>query len=168
VVVCTYNGGRTLRACLAALARLDYPDFEVIVVDDGSTDASATIAAEHAVRVLRTPNRGLSSARNAGLAAATGEIIAYTDDDTQADPHWLTYLVSPFLGSDCVAVGGPNLPMPGDGRVAAAVANAPGGPVHVLLSDTEAEHIPGCNMAFRVAALRAIGGFDPQFRVAGD
>jgi hypothetical protein len=48
------------------------------------------------------------------------------------------------------------------------VTNAPGGPVHVLLSDQEAEHIPGCNMAFRKAALQAVGGFDPQFRIAGD
>jgi hypothetical protein len=48
------------------------------------------------------------------------------------------------------------------------VANSPGGPVHVLLSDQEAEHVPGCNMAFRKAALQAIGGFDPQFRTAGD
>lgn len=52
--------------------------------------------------------------------------------------------------------------------VAESVANAPGGPIHVLVSDREAEHIPGCNMAFRTAALRALGGFDPTFRAAGD
>ena len=52
--------------------------------------------------------------------------------------------------------------------IAECVANSPGGPVHVLLSDTEAEHIPGCNMAFRKSALEAIGGFDPRFRTAGD
>ena len=52
--------------------------------------------------------------------------------------------------------------------MADCVANAPGGPIHILLSDTEAEHIPGCNMAFRKASLQEIGGFDPQFRVAGD
>src|SRR5439155_8266130 len=45
---------------------------------------------------------------------------------------------------------------------------APGGPIHVLLTDREAEHVPGCNMAFRASALKAIGNFDPQFRVAGD
>src|SRR5207245_3889009 len=67
-----------------------------------------------------------------------------------------------------VARGGPNIPPPGDGAVADCVANAPAGPAHVLLSDREAEHIPGCNMAFRREALRAIGGFDPRFRTAGD
>ena len=52
--------------------------------------------------------------------------------------------------------------------MASSVASSPGGPTHVLLSDCEAEHIPGCNMAFRKSWLQAVGGFDPQFRVAGD
>jgi hypothetical protein len=65
-------------------------------------------------------------------------------------------------------VGGPNLAPPGDGLVADCVAQAPGGPTHILLSDHEAEHIPGCNMAFRREALEAVGGFDERFRVAGD
>src|SRR3989454_7168987 len=67
-----------------------------------------------------------------------------------------------------VGVGGPNLPPPNDGWRADAVANAPGGPNPVLISDTIAEHIPGCNMAFWKDALEAIGGFDPRFRSAGD
>ncbi len=71
VVVCTYNGSRTIRDCCEGLRRLAYPDYEVIVVDDGSTDAVGTIAAEYDVRLIQTPNRGLASARNTGLAAAT-------------------------------------------------------------------------------------------------
>src|SRR5204862_745152 len=51
---------------------------------------------------------------------------------------------------------------------AESAANAPGDPIHVLLSDDDAEHIPGCNMAFRKEALEALGGFDPRFRTAGD
>src|SRR6266511_2159664 len=66
------------------------------------------------------------------------------------------------------AVGGPNIAPPTDGPIAECVAHSPGSPTHVLLSDREAEHIPGCNMAFRKSCLQAIGGFDPQFRVAGD
>ena len=72
------------------------------------------------------------------------------------------------MNTDFVGIGGPNIPPAGDGAVAECVANAPGGPIHVLLTDREAEHIPGCNMAFRREALEAIGGFDPRFRVAGD
>jgi len=168
VVVCTHNGARTIRDCLEGLRKLDYPDFEVIVVDDGSADATPAIVREFGCRVIRTDHRGLAAARNTGLDAATGEIVAYIDDDAYPDPHWLTYLAATFLTTTHAGVGGPNLPPPGDGPIADCVANAPGGPLHVLLSDREAEHIPGCNMAFRAACLRAIGGFDPQFRAAGD
>jgi O-antigen biosynthesis protein len=168
VVVCSYNGSRTIRDCLAALRRLDYPDFEVIVVDDGSTDGTAAIARSYGFEVISTENRGLSSARNTGMAAARGEIVAYIDDDAYPDTDWLTFIAATLTTTTHVGAGGPNLPPPGDGPIADCVANAPGGPVHVLLSDRDAEHIPGCNMAFRKSALQAIGGFDPQFRTAGD
>lgn len=168
VVVCSYNGERTIRDCLQGLRKLDYPNYEVIVVNDGSKDRTEAIAKEFGFRVITTENRGLSSARNTGMRAAKGEIVAYIDDDAIPDPHWLTYLAYSFLTTDHMGVGGPNLPPPNDGPVADCVANAPGGPIHVLLTDVEAEHIPGCNMAFRKAALEAIGGFDEQFRIAGD
>src|SRR2546425_9273077 len=168
VVVCSYNGARTIRDCLDGLEQLAYPDYEVIVVDDGSTDSTAAIACQYDYRLIRTENRGLSNARNTGLKAATGEIVAYIDDDAYPDPHWLTYLAATFLSTSHAAVGGPNLAPPGDGSIAECIARAPGGPVHVLLSDRDAEHIPGCNMAFRKMCLEAIGGFDLQFRVAGD
>jgi O-antigen biosynthesis protein len=168
VVVCTYNGSATIRGCLEGLARLDYPNFEVIVVDDGSTDGTADIVRECDVRLIRTENCGLSSARNTGMHASTGDIVAYIDDDAYPDPQWLTYLAATFATTKHAGVGGPNIPPSDDGSIADCVANAPGGPVHVLLSDSEAEHIPGCNMAFRKECLEAIGGFDEQFRVAGD
>ena len=168
VVVCSYNGEATIARCLQALADLDYPDYEVIAVDDGSTDRTASIAAEFDVRLIRTDNRGLSAARNTGIEAATGEIVAFTDDDSWPDADWLRYLAHAFCSTDHAGVGGPNL-VPGDaGTVESAVARSPGGPTHVLLSDEVAEHIPGCNMAFRRKTLEAIGGFDPQFRIAGD
>lgn len=168
VIVCSYNGQRTLRDCCEGLLKLEYPDYEIILVNDGSTDMTAAIGEEYGVRVITTENHGLSKARNIGLEAATGEIVAYIDDDARPDAHWLTYLAATFMRSAYVGVGGPNIAPPGDGLIADCVANAPGGPIHVLLSDQEAEHIPGCNMAFRKSHLQAIGGFDPQFRIAGD
>jgi len=168
VVVCSYNGARTIGETCDGLAHLDYPDYEVIVVDDGSRDATAAIARKYSARVIRTENNGLSNARNTGMAAATGEIVAYLDDDAVPDPHWLQYIAATFMTTDFVGVGGPNIAPPGDGMIAECVDNAPGNPVHVLVSDREAEHIPGCNMAFRKAALEAIGGFDGQCRIAGD
>jgi GT2 family glycosyltransferase len=168
VIICTFNGARTIRDCLEGLLRLEYPNFEVIVVNDGSSDRTAAIAHEYGFRVITTENRGLSAARNTGWQAASGEIVAFIDDDAYPDPHWLRYLAATLLQTDFVGVGGPNIPPPGDGPIAECVANAPGGPVHVLLTDREAEHIPGCNMAFRRSALEAVGGFDPRFRTAGD
>jgi GT2 family glycosyltransferase len=169
VVVCTYNGGHTIRECLEGLRRLDYPEYEIIVVDDGSTDETPSIVSAYAeIRLIRTENRGLSAARNTGLSAAQGQIIAYIDDDAYPDADWLRYLAHSFVTDDHAAVGGPNLAPPSDGTIAGCVASSPGGPAHVLIDDRRAEHIPGCNMSFRRDRLQEIGGFDPQFRSAGD
>jgi len=168
VVVCTFNGASTIRDCCQGLTELEYPDFEVIFVNDGSNDATGNIVSEYGFRVITVENGGLSCARNIGMDAATGDIVAYTDDDTRPDPHWLTYLAATFMNTEYAGVGGPNIAPTGDGFIADCVASAPGGPVHVLQSDQEAEHIPGCNMAFWRDCLQEIGGFDEQFRAAGD
>ena len=170
VVVASYNGERTLRACLSSLGKLNYPDYEVILVDDGSTDATQEIARAYPqVRPFRhEKNLGLSAARNTGIAAATGEIIAFTDSDCRADEDWLYYLVGSLLANPWAGVGGPNLLPPEDSLLATAVMASPGGPAQVMLNDRQAEHIPGCNMAFYKRALEEVGGFDPIFRQAGD
>lgn len=169
VVVCSFNGARTINETLRGISKLRYPDYEAIVIDDGSTDNTAAIAAQYPdMKLISTPNNGLSHARNLGWQAAKGEIVAYIDDDAYPDPDWLTYLTETFRSGEYVGVGGPNLPPPDDGPIAQCVAKSPGGPVHVLLTDTEAEHIPGCNMSFLRWALETVGGFDKQFRVAGD
>ncbi len=170
VVVASYNGEQTLPACLTSLARLNYADYEIILVDDGSTDSTPLIAAKHpTVRYVRhATNQGLSVARNTGIQAATGEIIAFTDADCRADEDWLYYVVGDLLNSSFVGMGGPNLLPPEDSAVAAAVMVSPGGPAHVMLTDRQAEHIPGCNMVFYKWALTELGGFDPIFRKAGD
>ena len=144
VVVCAYNAADTLDDCLTALAQQTYPDYEVIVVNDGSRDRTSDVGRRHpSVRVIDIPNGGLSAARNVGLGAATGDIVAYTDADTRADRDWLTFLVQPFLTSDVVGSGGPNVVPPDDPPMAQCIARAPGGPTHVLLDDRIAEHVPG-------------------------
>ena len=169
VVVCAYNAESTMAACLDSLRNVRYPAFEVVVVDDGSTDRTGQIADEYeGLHVIHQENKGLSAARNVGIAASIGDIIAFTDSDCVVDPDWLHYLVATFLSSGRAAVGGPNLPPPEDSLVASCVAASPGGPLHVLLDDEEAEHIPGCNMAFRREVLEEIGGFNPIYRAAGD
>ncbi|MFO1475747.1 MAG: glycosyltransferase [Verrucomicrobiota bacterium] len=188
VVVASYNGERTLKTCLESLQRLHYPDYEIILVDDGSTDATPQIVnrvrwsdgtgpdpaaapregLQRFVTLRHEVNRGLSAARNTGIAAARGEVVAFTDSDCRVDEDWLYYLAADLLGGEYAGIGGPNLLPPEDSHVAAAVMVSPGGPAHVMLTDRQAEHIPGCNMAFYKWVLEEIGGFDPQFRRAGD
>ncbi|MEW6442459.1 MAG: glycosyltransferase [bacterium] len=169
VVVCAFNAERTMDACLVSLQGLNYPNYEVVVVNDGSTDGTLEIARRYRdVRIIDQENQGLSVARNAGITAARGEIVAFTDSDCTADPDWLTYIVAKMLSSHLSAVGGPNLCPREETLVPACVAVSPGGPTYVLLNDEVAEHIAGCNMAFRRSALLEINGFDALFRAAAD
>jgi GT2 family glycosyltransferase len=168
VVICSYNAAGTLAECLDSLLALKYPHREIIVVNDGSKDNTREILGRYPVRAIHVPNGGLSRARNLGAEAATGDIVVYTDADVRVDPDWVTYLVAKLSEPGCMAAGGPNLVPPEDGPIAQAVGAAVGGPNQVLLRDGEAEHVPGCNMAFWRHALNEIGGFDPQFTAAGD
>jgi len=171
VVVGLYNAERTLNDCLESLRHLNYPDYEVIVVNDGSTDGSEAIMNRFTgapYRCITTPNQGISGARNEGLRMATGEIVAYIDSDANADPDWLSHLAATYLESDVAGVGGPNIVPAEDNWQAQCIYRAPGGPTQVMLDDRYAEHIPGCNMSFRKAALDSINGFDNQFRKAAD
>jgi glycosyltransferase involved in cell wall biosynthesis len=169
VIVCSYNGGSTLASCLDSLGKLNYPEYEVILVDDGSTDDTSYIAAQFSwVRYIRQSNQGLSHARNTGATAAKGEVVAYTDSDCMVDPDWLYYLIGTLVSGDYAGVGGPNVTPPAKNWIQACVAAAPGGPSHVLLTDVVAEHIPGCNMAFYRWAFEGVGGFDSEYRKAGD
>lgn len=168
VVVCSYNGARTIRDCLEGLMKVEYPNFEVVVVNDGSTDETTQIVSEYPVRLISTENCGLSAARNTGMMEARGSIVAYIDDDARPDPHWLQYLAHSYMTTPHAGIGGPNIAPPDDGFIADCVANSPGGPVHVLLTDEVAEHIPGCNMSFRREWLLRVGGCDARYRLAGD
>ena len=169
VVVCAYNAADTIDDCLSSLAAMSYPQCEIIVVNDGSRDDTGVRARRYpGVRVIDIPNGGLSAARNIGLAEATGDIVAYTDADVRVDRDWLTYLVQPLLSPAFVGSGGPNIVPHDDPFVAQCVARSPGGPTQVLLDDRVAEHVPGCNMAFKRDALAGIGGFNPVYLRAGD
>ncbi len=98
VVVPAYNAAATLPLCLAALAQQDYPRdrYEVIVVDDGSQDDTASIAEAAGARVIRQANAGPAAARNAGATAAQGELLLFTAADCAPVPGWIAALVAPF------------------------------------------------------------------------
>src|SRR5690606_10253863 len=90
VVVCTRDRPQELRACLVALGKIDYPDYEVIVVDNASETAETSAIVEAArLRYVREDRPGLDWARNRGWRLARYDIIAFTDDDVLVDPMWL-------------------------------------------------------------------------------
>jgi O-antigen biosynthesis protein len=167
-VVCVRNGEPYIGECLASLAQSDYPGLEVVVCDDGSDDDTVAIASGFPFRLLRLEPGGLSRARNAGAAAATGDIVAFIDADARCHPHWPYFLALSFEDDGVAATGGPNLPCPEAGLIERSVAASPGNPTEVLVGHDRAEHVPGCNMAVRRQVLTEIGGFDPVYTAAGD
>jgi O-antigen biosynthesis protein len=169
VVICAYNAEATLDECLRHTCELDYPNLEIIVVDDGSTDSTPDIVRRYPrARLVSIPHSGLSVARNEGLLEARGELVAYIDSDAYPIPEWPYYLALGMDRRNVGGVGGPNVPPADDPVGAQIVARAPGGPVHVLVSDDRAEHVPGCNMAFWKKVVAEVGGFDPIYTAAGD
>ncbi len=168
VVVAAHDAAPTLKDCLDSLHDLNYPSYDVIVVDDGSRDSTASIAEQSGVRTLKFEHRGLAAARNAGIAEARGDIVAFIDADATAERDWLYHLVEAITRRDAAAAGGPNFAPDPRSAFAAAMAAAPGLPREVIAGDDRLAQLCGCNMAVTKAALGAIGGFDPAFERAGD
>jgi GT2 family glycosyltransferase len=107
VIVCTRNRPDEIARCLARLSALDYPNYEILVVDNAPTDDRTRVAVDAArtssaadIKYVVEPAPGLSRARNRGIAAMRGAIAAYTDDDVAVDPHWLTEIVRAFAGDE--------------------------------------------------------------------
>src|SRR5204862_6432243 len=113
-------------------------------VDDGSTDSSARIMSEFPYQVISQPNLGVSAARNAGLAAASGDIVAYMDSDARADHAWLGFLVATMEETRFDAVGGPHLLPREDAWLARLDYASRVGPTHVNLHDTLQQPVAGC------------------------
>ncbi len=112
VIVPVFNTAPYLRACLDSLAAQSYSNLEILLVDDGSTDESPAICREYVCadsrfRLISQPNTGLSAARNAGLEAAQGELIAFADSDDVVHPegYRLLWEAMHTTGCDLVACG---------------------------------------------------------------
>jgi cellulose synthase/poly-beta-1,6-N-acetylglucosamine synthase-like glycosyltransferase len=109
VIVPAYHAASTLARCLAALDTQDFPrdEFEIIVVDDGSTDNTAEIAARFSsVRLIRAEHRGAAAARNAGARAARGDLVLFTDADCEPTREWIATLCRAFADARVVGAKG--------------------------------------------------------------
>jgi len=111
IVIPAHNAAATIRQCVKACLNQTFPECEVIVVDDGSTDATANVAHEFPVALIRQPKRGPAAARNAGARVAKGEVLAFTDSDCVPHPDWIMHLLNKLgyphrLGDPFRVVGG--------------------------------------------------------------
>jgi glycosyltransferase involved in cell wall biosynthesis len=164
VVVPAYNEDAGLRECLNALLCLDFPRemYEIIVVNNGSTDSTAAIIDSFPVRRVDEDLRGAAHARNAGTRAARGEIIAFTDADCIADEKWLKELLRGIEHEDIGCFAGEFLPRPFKGIVDEYVHNKM--LIHqetLLLYDPPV--VAAGNAAYRRSVFDAIGFFDTSF-----
>ena len=163
VVVCTRNRLSSLTRCVAAFGAIQTSHaWELIVVDNGSSDGTFEYLRQEKIRFVTELRRGASNARNAGFKASTGDIIAFIDDDCYATPTFIDDLI--FVFSDeriGYAAGRVLLYDPKDIPLTIKESNEPASfPPHSFIATGE---IHGCNMAFRRDVLSAIGGFDERF-----
>ncbi len=166
IVVPTYNAEKTIEPLLDSFLKLDYPDFEVIVVNDGSRDGTKAIAERYDVRLVDQPNRGASAARDAGLRIATGDIVAYVDSDVTVTPDWLRRLVEPFADVSIGATTGQTVFLRNETCTSwfrsmdIERRNARRGTYTRLAN--------GPNSAFLKSILLEVGGFNPRWYHAED
>lgn len=176
VVIATRDRPQRLASCLESLAAQDYPRerFEVIVVDDGGDSSLHRIARRYRQRlelsILERQFGGRSAARNQGVARACGELVAFTDDDSEPDPGWLRALAASHAAVPGDALGGSTLSM--------SAAN-PYARISGLILDLAYRHqnvrfprgarfFAANNLALPADRLRMLGGFNPRLRVSED
>jgi cellulose synthase/poly-beta-1,6-N-acetylglucosamine synthase-like glycosyltransferase len=173
IVVPAYNAQKVICACLESLLNLNFPaaEREILVVDNRSTDRTKEIIRSYPVRYLFESARGVANARNCGLRAAAGEIVAFTDADCIVAPDWLGHLCHPFDDPKTVACAGKVKPLKPRTVVEHYIvyrrildqekmleANRPYSPPFAITA----------NAAFRRSVLQQIGGFDPEIKLAGE
>lgn len=108
VIVPAYNAQRTVAMTIEALIKQDYPKdlFDITVIDDGSTDDTASIIARYPVKHARQENKGPATARNLGASLTKNEILLFTDADCVPSNNWIREMVKPFANAKVMAVKG--------------------------------------------------------------
>ncbi len=174
VVIPAYNEEKYLPWCLESIGKQDYAAvYDVIVVDNASTDNTAQIALDWGARVVYENKRSPACARQKGTEVATGDIIAFIDADTQAPPCWLSTIVSRFIREpETVVISGPYAYF--DAGNFARIASYIGNFISIIIDQlfrkvlNKGSAVWGSNFAVRRSALRQVGGFDTSIRFYGE
>ena len=171
VVVPAYNAAATIEACLQSLLAQDYPRerYEVVVVDNNSSDETAAIVARYPVQLLQERSRQSSyAARNRGIEAARGELVAFTDADCVAEPNWLTCLVEGHTDATVGAFAGRVLALRPETILEQFAQRRRQVSQDASMACSFLPYAITANVAYRRDILRALGGFDEQLISGGD
>jgi cellulose synthase/poly-beta-1,6-N-acetylglucosamine synthase-like glycosyltransferase len=165
VIIPVYNGSQSLPACLEALQRQTYRPVEVIVVDDGSTDGTAAIAAQCGVKVLCQVHAGPAAARNLGAHAARGDILLFTDADCTPVRDWVERMVAPFADPNVAGAKGEYRTRQGE-LVARFVQQEYQARYDRMAGQADIDFVDTYSAAYRRDLFLAAGGFDTIFPTA--
>jgi glycosyltransferase involved in cell wall biosynthesis len=172
IVVPVYNGAKTIDMCLTSLLEQDYPTdrYEVIVVENCSTDNTAEVVDQYPVRLVRSTQRGPAPARNLGIKHSDADIVAFTDADCIAATNWLRSLVEPYADPLVGATGGPILAFESPERSTIELFSDEHSPlVNYISGDHEfLPHLYTSNASYRRSLLVQIGAFNSSLVTADD
>ena len=179
IIVPSFNDGATIERCVLSLQAQDWPNFEILAIDDGSTDDTLQKLEKLGqsvprLRVLRLERRGgAARARNVGFREARGEIVALIDGDMWAPPEWIPTIVAPLIAGAAEVTGGPDFVPP----TAALVSRCIGYSMDSILTNAGlrmgnsnlVKYLPStANMAILKSCLRRTGEFDETFHDYGE
>ncbi len=169
VVVPVRNGEAMIADCVESILACDYPPdrHEILVIDNASTDATAEVVARHPVRLLSEPRRGVSFARNRGIAEGRGDVFAFIDGDCLADPAWLRELARPFEDAEVGCVAGELRHLPGTTLAERQAVRMLGEWQRYAVSSNPPYAITA-NAAYRREVFEQIGPFDTRMPRAQD
>jgi glucosyl-dolichyl phosphate glucuronosyltransferase len=170
IIICTLNRARDLAATLQTMGSIDVPDWcptELIVVDNGSTDATAQVAREFfaenfVTKYLYVPARGKALALNEALRLASGQVLVFTDDDVRPPRNWVAAMCGPILAGKCDGIAGgvrlaPQLERPWLTSTHRAMLAS----TETIASEPEARWV-GANMAMHRRVFEVVPGFDVE------
>ncbi len=163
VVIPAYNAAATLGRCLEACLEQTHDQTEIVVVDDGSTDSTSRIAAQHGVDYIYQERQGPAAARNKGVQRARGTIVAFTDADCIPATDWIAQLLVAF--EEHVAGVGGAYDIANPNRFLACMIQFEIAARHAGL-DTYVDFLGSFNVAYRKEVFEAVGGFDETYRAA--
>jgi glycosyltransferase involved in cell wall biosynthesis len=182
IIVPAYNSERTIKKCIDSLLEIDYANYEIFIVDDGSVDRTKEILSEYRSRIniIESQHVGPSKCRNIAAKKAKGEFLAFTDSDCIVDKSWLRELIKGFTNEKVVSVGGIQFSPEGESKFGKSVQDFfeltgfLGGYIKKVQSSKfkvqsleekekniyKTKHNPSCNSIYRKDVFLDISGFD--------